>query len=91
MYPRIPWELLADAMRSTDHTFGPTGLGKGKVKVNFEEGHPHCVCQITSIIYMYICVYIYIYIYMQSEHNCVILSGVIQRISYMFRPLLGHH
>jgi len=27
----------------------------------------------------------------QSEHNCVILSGIIQRINYMFRPLLGHH
>jgi len=27
----------------------------------------------------------------QSEHNYVILSGIIQHINYMFRPLLGHH
>jgi hypothetical protein len=27
----------------------------------------------------------------QSEHNYVVLSSIIQRISYMFRPLLGHH
>jgi hypothetical protein len=26
----------------------------------------------------------------QSEHNYVILSGVIQRTNYMFRPLFGH-
>jgi hypothetical protein len=27
----------------------------------------------------------------KSEHNYVILSGIVQRINYMFRPLLGHH
>jgi hypothetical protein len=27
----------------------------------------------------------------QSEHNYVILSGIIQHINYMFRPLFGHH
>ena len=29
--------------------------------------------------------------YIQSEHNYTILSSSIQRINYMFRPLLGHH
>jgi hypothetical protein len=32
-----------------------------------------------------------IWVDIQSEHNYVILSGIIQRIDYMFRPLLGHH
>jgi hypothetical protein len=29
--------------------------------------------------------------YSRIYYNNVILSGIIQRISYMFRPLLGHH
>jgi hypothetical protein len=33
----------------------------------------------------------WIYIDIQSEYNYVILSGIIQRINYMFRPLFGHH
>jgi len=49
---------------------------------NFEESHPCCVYQ---IIKYQICIDI------QSEHNYVILWGIIQRINYMFRPLLGHH
>jgi len=34
---------------------------------------------------------IYIWIDVQSEHNYVILSNFIQRINYMFQPLLCHH
>jgi len=26
MYPRIPWELVIDLLRSLDHTFGTTEL-----------------------------------------------------------------
>jgi len=29
--------------------------------------------------------------YIQSEHTYVILSGILQRITYMFRPLRGYH
>jgi hypothetical protein len=29
MYPWIPWELVADPLGSTEHTFGTTGLGYG--------------------------------------------------------------
>jgi hypothetical protein len=32
-----------------------------------------------------------IYIDIQSEHNDIILSGIIKHINYMFRPSLGHH
>jgi len=28
---------------------------------------------------------------MQSEHNYVTLSGIVQCINHMFRPLLGYH
>ena len=45
---------------------------------NFEESHAHCVNQSTKY---QMCIDI------ESEHNYVISSGVIQRINYMFRPL----
>jgi len=48
----------------------------------FEESHSHSVYQITKY---------QIWIDIQSEHNYVILSGIIQCINYMIWPLLGHH
>jgi hypothetical protein len=31
MYPRIPWELVADPVRSAEHTLGTTALVDEKV------------------------------------------------------------
>jgi len=33
MYPRIPWELVADLMRSTEHTLGTTVLDVSSLQI----------------------------------------------------------
>ena len=49
---------------------------------NFRKSHPCCLNPITKY---QICIDI------RSEHNYAILPCSMQRINYMFRPLLGHH
>jgi hypothetical protein len=34
MYPRIPWELVADPLESVEHSLGTTGLIDGKKEKN---------------------------------------------------------
>jgi len=60
MYPRIPWELVIDLLRSPDHTFGTTELDELAHSYTHHEAadffnpleidfHLNCLCISTNV------------------------------------------